>query len=232
MTEQPIRILVVDDDPPIRRLLRFSLAGQGYRVSEASNGEQALTMTATEKPELVVLDLGLPDVDGQEVIRRMREWSTVPIIVLTVREHEDEKVRALDEGADDYVTKPFGMPELMARIRAALRNRLQAEVKEPVFHSGDLTVDLARRTVTVGERDVKLTPKEYDVLRALVTHAGKVVTHRQLLREVWGPGYTNQPQYLRVYIGFLREKIEANPAQPQHILTEAGVGYRLRDLGE
>jgi two-component system, OmpR family, KDP operon response regulator KdpE len=229
MNEQAIRVLVVDDEPQIRRLLRVSLAAQGYRVSEASTGEQALTMAATEKPEVIILDLGLPDVDGQTVIRRVREWTSVPIIVLSVRDREEEKVRALDQGADDYVTKPFGMSELLARLRAATRHRWHVETQEPIYHAGDLVVDLGRRLVSVGGREVKLTPKEYDLLRVLVTHAGKVLTHQQLLREVWGPGYAKETQYLRVYVGQLREKIETDPAQPKHILTEAGVGYRLRD---
>jgi two-component system KDP operon response regulator KdpE len=229
MSEQPVRVLVVDDEPQIRRFLRVSLVAQGYRISEAASGEEALTKTASENPDLIILDLGLPDLDGQEVIRRLREWTAIPIIVLSVRERESEKVKALDHGADDYITKPFGMDELMARIRAALRHRLQAEVKEPIFRTGDVTVDLARRIVTVAGQEVKLTPKEYDLLRVLVTYAGRVLTHQQLLRAVWGPGYSNEAQYLRVYIGQLREKIEADPAQPKHILTEPGVGYRLRE---
>ncbi len=229
MTDQPIRVLVVDDEPQIRRFLRVSLVAQGYHIAEADTGEEALAKAATERPDLVVLDLGLPDVDGQEVIRRLREWSAVPIIVLSVRERESEKVRALDNGADDYITKPFGMDELMARIRAALRHRVQAEAGEPVFRSGDLTVDLGKRVVSVGDREIKLTPKEYDLLRVLVTYAGRVVTHQQLLRAVWGPGYATEAQYLRVYIAQLRDKIEADPAQPQHILTEPGVGYRLKE---
>jgi two-component system KDP operon response regulator KdpE len=199
---------------------------------EASTGEQALTQTATEYPDLVILDLGLPDMDGQEVVRRLREWTDVPIIILSVRDREKDKVRAFDEGADDYVTKPFGMSELMARMRAALRHRLQSETKDPVFRAGDLLVDLARRAVIVAGREVKLTPKQYDLLRVLVAHAGKVLTHQQLLRQVWGPGYGEETQYLRVYIGQLRQKIEPDPARPSYILTEPGVGYRLRDADE
>jgi two-component system, OmpR family, KDP operon response regulator KdpE len=229
MAEQPVRVLVVDDEPQIRRFLRVSLVAQGYRISEAASGAEALTRAASEGPDLIVLDLGLPDIDGQEVIRRLREWSATPIIVLSVRENEGEKVTALDQGADDYITKPFGMDELMARLRAALRHRVQADAKEPVFRSGDLTVDLGKRLVGVAGREVKLTPKEYDLLRVLVIHAGRVLTHQQLLREVWGPAYTGEAQYLRVYVGQLREKIEADPAQPRHIVTEPGVGYRLRD---
>jgi two-component system KDP operon response regulator KdpE len=229
MSEQPIRVLVVDDEPQIRRLLRVSLAAQGYHLIEAASGEQALTRAATERPDLVILDLGLPDMDGHEVVRRLREWTEVPIIVLSVRDRESDKVRAFDEGADDYVTKPFGMPELMARMRAALRHRLQSETKDPVFRSGDLVVDLGRRAVTVAGLEMKLTPKQYDLLRVLVAHPGKVMTHQQLLRQVWGPTYGKESQYLRVYVAQLRQKIEPDPTRPKYILTEPGVGYRLRD---
>ncbi len=232
MAEQPVRILIVDDEPQIRRLLRVSLTAQGYETTETALGQDALLRAAAEHPDLVILDLGLPDIDGQEVIVRLREWSDVPIIVLSVREREKDKVTALDSGADDYIAKPFGIDELLARIRAALRHRIQADVKEPVFQSGDVTVDLGRRQVSVGNREVRLTPKEYDLLRVLVTYAGKVVTHRQLLRAVWGPGYATETQYLRVYIGQLREKLEADPSQPRLILTESGVGYRLREGDE
>ena len=228
MTEPALRVLIVDDEPQIRRFLRTSLSAHGYRVSEAACGREAITLTATERPELVLLDLGLPDMDGLEVIHRLREWSTVPIIVISVRGQEAGKIEALDGGADDYVTKPFGMGELLARIRTALRHRLQAEVDEPVFRSAGLSVDLVRRIVAVEGREVKLTPKEYDLLRALVTHAGKVITHQQLLREVWGPASLYETHYLRVYIGQLRQKLEPDPAQPRYILTEPGVGYRLR----
>jgi two-component system, OmpR family, KDP operon response regulator KdpE len=228
VTASSIRVLVVDDEPQIRRFLRTSLSAHGYRVNEASCGREALTLTATEQPELVLLDLGLPDIDGLEVIHRLREWSTVPIIVVSVRGQEAEKVAALDHGADDYVTKPFGMGELLARMRAGLRHRLQAELDEPVFQAAGLTVDLGKRLVTIDSHEVKLTPKEYDLLRVLVTHAGKVITHQHLLREVWGPGAVHETHYLRVYIGQLRQKLEADPAQPRYILTEPGVGYRLR----
>jgi two-component system KDP operon response regulator KdpE len=231
MNEQPVRVLIVDDEPQIRRLLRVSLAAQGYHLIEASTGEHALTRTATDHPDLVILDLGLPDMDGQEVVRRLREWTDVPIIVLSVRDRERDKVGALDRGADDYVTKPFSMSELMARMRAALRHRLQTETKGPVFRSGDLLVDLARRAVSIAEREVKLTPKQYDLLRVLVTHAGRVLTISSF-RQVWGPGYSEESQYLRVYIGQLRQKIEPDPARPMYILTEPGVGYRLRDADE
>jgi two-component system KDP operon response regulator KdpE len=219
---------VVDDEPQIRRFLRTSLSAHGYRVIEASCGREALTLTAAERPELVLLDLGLPDIDGLEVIHRLREWSTVPILVVSVRGQESQKIAALDTGADDYVTKPFGMGELLARMRAATRHRLQAELDEPVYHAAGLTVDLGKRVVTVDSHEVKLTPKEYDLLRLLVTHAGKVITHQHLLREVWGPGSMHETHYLRVYIGQLRQKLEPDPAQPRYILTEPGVGYRLR----
>jgi two-component system, OmpR family, KDP operon response regulator KdpE len=228
MTELSIRVLIVDDEPQIRRFLRTSLGAHGYRVIEASAGREAIILTASERPELVLLDLGLPDMDGLEVMQRLREWSTVPIIVVSVRGQEAEKIAALDGGADDYVTKPFGMGELLARMRAALRHRLQAAVEAPVFRSGGLSVDLERRLVTIDGQEVKLTPKEYDLLRILVTHAGKVITHRQLLREVWGPVAVHETHYVRVYIGQLRQKLEPDPAQPRYLLTEPGVGYRLR----
>ena len=232
MSEQPIRILVVDDEPQIRRFLRTSLSAHAYQVSDAACGAEALTKTATERPDVVLLDLGLPDMEGLDVLRRVREWSDVPIIVVSVRGRETEKITALDGGADDYVTKPFGMGELLARIRAALRHRLQSDVNEPVFRSAGLMVDLGRRVVTVDGCEVKLTPKAYDLLRTLVVHAGKVVTHQHLLREVWGPGAVHETPYLRVYIGQLRQKIEADPTQPRYLLTEPGVGYRLRPPDE
>jgi two-component system, OmpR family, KDP operon response regulator KdpE len=228
MREHPVRVLIVDDEPQIRRFLRTSLSAHGYQVLDASCGQEALVRLATERPDVVLLDLGLPDLDGLEVMRRVREWSQVPIIVLSVRGQEGDKIAALDGGADDYVTKPFGLGELLARIRAALRHRLQSQVDAPVFQSGGLTVDLARRVVTVDDGEVKLTPKEYEVLRVLVIHAGKVLTHQHLLREVWGPVAVEATQYLRVYIGQLRQKLEADPAQPRYLLTEPGVGYRLR----
>ena len=229
MSSLPARILVVDDEPQIRRLLRTGLGAHGYTLLEAAGGAEAILKVASERPDLIILDLGLPDLDGQEVIQRIREWSDTPIIVLSVRDREVEKIKALDDGADDYVTKPFGMGELLARVRATLRHRLQTEVEQPVFQSGGLVVDLARRVVSVDGRPVKLSPKEYDVLRVLVTHAGKVLTHQQLLRQVWGPGYEQETHYLRVHIGQLRQKIEQDPAQPRYIVTEPGVGYRLRD---
>ena len=231
MNEQQLRVLVVDDEPQIRRFLRASLSAHGYHVIEAPGGHDGLRMATTEHPDVVILDLGLPDLDGTEVIGRIREWSKVPIIILSVRGREQDKIDALDRGADDYVTKPFGIGELLARIRAALRHQLQSEVEDPVFRSGGLMVDLAKRMVTVDEAEIKLTPKEYDLLRHLVRHAGKVLTHQYLLREVWGPTYMRETHYLRVYIGTLRQKLEPDPARPRYILTEPGVGYRLRDVG-
>lgn len=228
MTNHRIRVLVVDDEPQIRRFLRASLTAQQYDVVEAVTGEQAIVQVTAQRPDLVILDLGLPDMDGREVIRRVREWSRIPILVLSVRGGEQDKVAALDAGADDYVTKPFGMGELIARIRAAIRHRWQAATDEPVFTTSGLCVDLARRRVTRDGREVKLTPTEYDLLRVLVTHAGKVVTHQQFLREVWGPADVDQTHYVRVYVGQLRQKIEENPSQPRYVLTEPGVGYRLR----
>jgi two-component system KDP operon response regulator KdpE len=226
--DRPLRILVVDDEPQIRRFLRTSLSAHGYQVIQAACGNEAMVLTTTEHPDVIMLDLGLPDIDGLEVVRRIREWSNVPIIVLSARGQESDKIAALDGGADDYVTKPFGMGELLARIRAALRHRLQAEAEEPVFRTRGLMVDLARRVVTVDGQEVKLTPREYDLLRILVTHAGKVITHQHLLREVWGPASVHETHYLRVYIAQLRQKIEPDPAQPRYLLTEPGVGYRLR----
>jgi two-component system KDP operon response regulator KdpE len=228
VNDKPLCILIVDDEPQIRRFLRTSLGAHGYQVLEAACGQEALVRLTTERPDVVLLDLGLPDLDGLDVIHRMREWSQVPIIVLSVRGQEGDKVAALDGGADDYVTKPFGMGELLARIRAALRHRLQSEVDARVFRSGGLAVDLARRVVTVDGSEVKLTRKEYEVLRVLAIHAGKALTHRHLLREVWGPVAVEEQQYLRVYIGQLRQKLEADPAQPRYLLTEPGIGYRLR----
>jgi two-component system KDP operon response regulator KdpE len=227
MTTNAATILVVDDEPPIRRLLRTSLASQGFQVTEASNGEGALAEAGRSPPDLVILDLGLPDMDGADVIRALREGgNAVPILVLSSRADEHGKVEALDLGADDYVTKPFGTAELFARIRAALRHRLQQKGEPPTFRSGDLEVDLVRRIVRVRGEEVKLTPKEYDILRTLVAHAGKVLTHRMLMREVWGS--ETDVQYLRIYVRQLRQKIEADPERPYHILTETGVGYRLR----
>jgi two-component system, OmpR family, KDP operon response regulator KdpE len=222
------KILIVDDEPAIRRFLRTSLTAQDYTIIEAASGGEALAEIDRAKPDLVILDLGLPDMDGLDVIRRIRGKNDLPIIILSVRDDERGKVEALDLGADDYVTKPFGMEELIARLRAALRHRFQAQGERPVFVCDELHVDLVRRTVKLGGQDTKLSPKEFELLRILVLHAGKVLTHRHLLTEVWGPAHTEDAQYLRVFIRSLRKKIEADPAQPRFILTEAGVGYRLR----
>ena len=223
----PLQVLIVDDEPAILRFLRTSLHAQGYQTIEAETGAQALTMLTRNRVDVVVLDLGLPDLDGLEVLKRLRDsGSVVPVIVLSSRADEPGKVRALDLGADDYVTKPFGMDELLARLRAALRHRLQQQGEKPVFHSGDLSVDIVRRIVTSRGQEVKLTPREYDLLRLMVSHAGKVLTHKFILREVWGT--QTDVQYLRIYIRALRQKIELEPERPQHILTEQGVGYRLR----
>ena len=221
------RVLVIDDEPPIRRLLRTSLGAEGFEVLEAENAEDALAMISAAKPDVAILDLGLPDLDGLDVIRGVRaSGSKMPIIVLSSRAGERGKVEALDLGADDYVTKPFGIAELVARIRTALRHSFQVQGSEPVFNSGDLSVDLVRRIVTVKGAEVKLSPKEYGILRLLVIHAGMVLTHRFLMQEVWGPSC--DVQYLRIYVRQLRQKIEAGPEAPAHILTETGVGYRLR----
>ncbi len=221
-----IKVLIVDDEPPIRKLLRMGLTTQGYDVVEASNGKTALELLG-EKPDLVILDLGLPDMQGLEVLRTIRARNdSVPIVVLSSRDDEAGKVEALDLGADDYVTKPFGMDELLARMRAALRHQLQVHGERPIFRVGDLAVDLVRRIVKVRGEAVKLSPKEYELLRVLVQHAGKVLTHRFLLGELWDP--LTDAQYLRVYVRQLRQKIEADPERPQYILTETGIGYRFR----
>jgi len=221
------RILIVEDELAIQRFLRTALGSGEFSLHLADNGHAALAAAAAAKPDIVLLDLGLPDMDGVEVIRRMREWSRVPIIVLSVREKEPDKIGALDAGADDYLTKPFGTGELLARIRATLRRTLQ-EIPEPVFTFEDLEVDLARRRVMVRNAELQLTPTEYDLLRLLVTHAGKVLTHRQILNHIWGATYIEQPHVLRVNISNLRHKIEIDPSRPRYIMTEPGVGYRLR----
>ncbi len=226
MTENLPRILVVDDERPIRRFLSASLSGK-YLISEAANGEEAIRAVTTERPDLVILDLGLPDLDGVEVTRRLREWTQVPIIIVSVREQESDKIAALDAGADDYLTKPFGAGELMARIRVALRRSAQGEA-EPVFASGGLRVDLTLRGVTVDSQPVTLTPTEYDLLKTLIKYAGKVLTHRHLLRSVWGNSYESDTHILQVNISNLRRKIEPDPTRPTHIITEPGVGYRLK----
>jgi two-component system KDP operon response regulator KdpE len=227
MTDSGPRILVVDDEQAVRRFLHTSLSAHGYNVFDAVNGQEALTAVVAHRPDLVLLDLGLPGLDGIEVTRRLREWTQLPIIIVTVQEQERAKIAALDAGADDYVTKPFGMGELLARVRAALR-RAASPAAEPRFSSGQLAVDLSRRLVTVGEHEVQLTPTEYDLLRALVINAGKVLTHRQLLRQVWGAGYETETHLLRVNMSNLRHKLEPDAARPSYILTEPGVGYRLR----
>ncbi|MBI3914955.1 MAG: response regulator [Chloroflexi bacterium] len=221
------RILVVDDESQIRRFLRTSLTAHGFQVFEAATAQAALEQTIVIKPDVIILDLGLPDRDGLAVLRELREWSKIPVIVLSVREREQDKIAALDAGADDYLTKPFGMGELFARIRATLRHMAEP-LDEPVFQTGELKVDFARRLVTLAQREIKLTPTEYSILKHLVTYAGKVVTHRQLLRAVWGVQYENESQYLRVHVGNLRRKIENDTARPKYLLTEPGVGYRLR----
>lgn len=221
------RILIVDDEAAIQRFLRTALDTGEFSLHQAENGHAALAAAAAARPDVVLLDLGLPDMDGVEVIKRIREWSQVPIIVLSVREREGDKVAALDAGADDYLTKPFGVAELVARIRVALRRSLQ-QAPEPVFRSDGLEVDLARRRVLVQGEEVQLTPTEYELLRLLVTHAGKVLTHDQILRQIWGIAYLEQPHVLRVNISNLRHKIEKDPSRPRHIITEPGVGYRLK----
>jgi two-component system, OmpR family, KDP operon response regulator KdpE len=226
MSAAPLRVLVVDDEPPIRKLLRMGLTAQGYHILEAPNGKTALELLS-QNPDLIILDLGLPDAQGHDLLRTMRARNeSVPIVVLSSRGDEAGKVQALDLGADDYVTKPFGMDELLARMRAALRHQLQLHGERPVFRVGDLSVDLVRRIVKAGDREVKLSPKEYDLLRVLVQHAGKVLTHKFLLGELWDD--LTDAQYLRVYVRQLRQKIEADPEQPQYVLTETGIGYRLR----
>jgi len=221
------KILVVDDEVAIQRFLKTVLESEGFCVHQAETGNLALVAATVVRPELILLDLGLPDLDGVEVIRRIREWSPVPIIVLSVRDQEEAKVKALDAGADDYLTKPFGSSELLARIRVALRRAVQ-DAPEPVYKIGELEVDLGHRRVTVEGRGVQLTPTEYDLLRLLVSHAGKVLTHRQILKQIWGNGYLEQPHLLRVNISNLRHKIESDSSRPRYILTEAGVGYRLK----
>jgi two-component system, OmpR family, KDP operon response regulator KdpE len=226
MSAAPLRVLVVDDEPPIRKLLRMGLTAHGYQILEAPNGKAALELLK-DAPDLIILDLGLPDTQGLELLRTMRARNeSVPIVVLSSRGDEAGKVQALDLGADDYVTKPFGMEELLARLRAALRHQLQVQGERPIFRSGDLSVDLVRRIVKVGDKEIKLSPKEYELLRVLVQHAGKVLTHRFLLKELWDE--LTDAQYLRVYVRQLRQKIEADPERPHYVLTETGIGYRLR----
>lgn len=226
-TNKPAPVaLVIDDEPQIRRLLRVTLEANSYRVFDAATGQDGVAQAAQRRPDVVLLDLGLPDLEGVEVLKRLREWSKVPVIILSVRDREDDKVAALDAGADDYVTKPFNSAELLARLRAALRHA-QPQGAEAIFRTGDLEVDLAARVVRQRGQEVKLTPIEYALLRLLVTHAGKVLTHRQLLTEVWGPKAVEQTHYLRVHIAHLREKLEEKPSDSELIRTEPGIGYRL-----
>lgn len=227
-SERPV-VLVIEDEPQIRKFLRASLDAQGFSVEQAESGEQGLVMAANRRPEAIVLDLGLPDLDGIEVIRRLREWSRVPIIVLSARAQEDDKIHALDAGADDYVVKPFAVGELLARLRVALRHAATADgTGAPAsIEAGELKIDLGARRISVSGKEVHLTPTEYRLLAELAKHAGKVLTQRYLLKEVWGPGYVERPHYLRIYMANLRRKLEADPAQPRRLLTETGVGYRF-----
>jgi two-component system KDP operon response regulator KdpE len=221
------KVLVVDDEQAIRRFLKVALSSQGYTVTESASGSEALSIAATKKPDIIILDLGLPDIDGVEVTRLLRQWTKIPILILSVRGSENDKIDALDAGADDYLTKPFGVGELLARLRATLRRSMQA-TNEPIFINGDLKVDLAKRRVMVGEKEIQLTPNEYDLLRVLTNNAGKVLTHHHLLCEVWGVEYGEEFQILRVNISNLRRKLEPEPARPRYIITEPGVGYRLK----
>jgi two-component system KDP operon response regulator KdpE len=220
-------VVLIEDEPQIRRFLRATLGSSGYRLHEATSGEDGLIEAATRQPDVVIVDLGLPDIDGLQVIRRLREWSTVPIIVLSARGQEGDKVAALDAGADDYVSKPFAVGELLARLRVALRHAAVGESGEPTFTVAGLRVDQVKRLVQMDGKDVHLTPIEYRLLTTLVRHAGRVVSQRQLLKDVWGPAHTDQAHYLRVYMGTLRRKLEQDPARPRYLLTEPGVGYRL-----
>ena len=229
MNENPVpthSVLIVDDEVQIRRLLRVTLEAAGYRVLEAANGPDGLAEAAQRNPDVIILDLGLPGMDGLTVLKRLREWSRAPVLVLSVQEGDVDKVSALDNGADDYMTKPFSTVELLARLRV-VRRRAQPEADNAVFRSGHLEMDLAARRITVKGREIKMTPTEYSFLRLLARNAGKVVTHRQILKEVWGPAYGEQTHYLRVYVAHLREKLETDPARPELLLTEPGVGYRL-----
>ena len=227
MTDTGQRVLVVDDENSIRRYLRAALSAQGFTVYEAASGEEAVNAVLSDRPDIIILDLGLPDFDGIEVTRRLREWSQTPIIILSVREAENDKIAALDAGADDYLTKPFGTGELMARMRVVMR-RPANKSNEPVIQVDNLKIDLSRRLVLVNGKEISLTPTEYDILRLLMQNAGKVITHRQLLRQVWGTAYESEMHLLRVNISNLRRKIESDPARPHYLVTESGVGYRLR----
>ena len=224
-----MRILVVDDEPAVHRFLTPALAVNDYETLKAETGAEALKRVAADAPDVVVLDLGLPDMDGKEVIRRIREWSDVPIVVLSAREREAEKIAALDQGADDFVNKPFGVGELMARLRTALRHRMQRVGETPVLRVGKLEIDVPRRAVTWQGGEIALSPKEFELLALLARHAGKVLTHKQILTAIWGPAHEHDTQYLRVYVGQLRSKVEPNPSDPRFLLTEPGIGYRLAD---
>ncbi|HVP14608.1 MAG TPA: response regulator [Terriglobales bacterium] len=226
----PLVVLVIEDEAPIRKFLRAALEAQDFTVVESATGQDGIAQAATRAPDLLLLDLGLPDTDGFEVVRRVREWSRVPIVVLSARGREDDKIRALDAGADDYVTKPFAMGELLARVRVALRHGARGSEGEPgEMTFGDIAIDFGRRTVERAGEEVRLTPIEYRLLATLAKHAGRVLTHEQLLREVWGPGYTSQHHYLRVYMAQLRHKLETDPSHPRWLVTEPGVGYRMRE---
>jgi len=229
MSETAATILVIEDEAAIQKFLRLTLNSQGYRVAESETAKDGLLQAASRQPDLIILDLGLPDADGLDVVKQLREWSTVPVIVVSARGKEQDKILALDAGADDYLTKPFSVGELMARLRVALRHAavVKADTGESTFTVGDLTVDLLHRNVTVRGKDVHLTPNEFKLLTILVKHAGMVLTHRQLLKEVWGPGSGNETHYLRVYMNQLRQKLEQDPARPKYLQTEPGVGYRL-----
>ena len=230
MTEDSPLILLIEDEPQMRRFLRVSLQSQGYRLVEADTGAEGLSLAAGRQPAVILLDLGLPDMDGLDVTGKLREWTATPIIVISAREQERDKVRALDAGADDYLTKPFGADELLARIRVSLRHvaREQSGREEPMFTSGKLRVDFSKRQVLLNDQDVHLTPIEYRLLSTLIRHADKVITHAQLLREVWGPRQANQVQYLRVYMAQLRQKLEEDPARPTFFINEPGIGYRFK----
>ncbi|MEI7769444.1 MAG: response regulator [Chloroflexales bacterium] len=230
MSDRSLQILIIEDEVPIRRFLRTSLDSHGYRLREASTGQEGIELAAQLHPDVVILDLGLPDMDGLEVLRRIRSWSAVPIVILTARGQEQDKIALLDAGADDYLTKPFGIGELLARVRAALRRTAGMQSSEtPVVVIDSLRVDMARRQVFLDDEDVHLTPIEYKLLVALIRNLGRVVTQRQLLQEVWGPEYLDSPHYLRIYMQHLRHKLERDPARPRYLITEPGVGYRLND---
>jgi two-component system KDP operon response regulator KdpE len=232
MSHRPLQVLVIEDELQIRRFLRASLTGHGYTLLEADTGREGIARAAQLQPDCVILDLGLPDMDGLDVLRQIRSWSPVPVIVLTARGQEQEKIALLDAGADDYLTKPFGMGELMARMRVVMRRTAgTAAAEAPQFAAGELRVDLGRRQLFRGDEEIHLTPIEYRLLAALVRSAGRVVTQRQLLLEVWGPEYTDAPHYLRIYMQHLRHKLERDPARPRYLITEPGVGYRLKDEG-